>query len=50
MLLLSIISWFWSFFNLVDYQKWQICVLVIGFVCWVMAYYYIIKDGKQYKY
>lgn len=50
MYLLSITSWFWSFFNLVDYQKWQIYFLGIGFVSWVIAYIYIIKDSKKFNF
>jgi hypothetical protein len=50
MISLSISSWFWSFFNLVDYQKWQIIILAFCFVFWVLTYYFIIKDAKKFQF
>jgi hypothetical protein len=44
----EVIKWFLSFFNLQKYDILELALFGLGFVSWVIAYYFILKDNKKY--
>ena len=45
----EIIKWFLSFFNTENYDFLELFMFGVGFMSWVIAYYFIIKNTKKFK-